>query len=183
MNKKIIIGVAGQIASGKGTVAEYMENNYRAKIIKYSDILKDVLKRLYLEINRDNLQKLSTSLRGSFGQNILAKTIKNDAKKIDNKIIIIDGVRRKEDINNIENKNFYRIYVDADMKTRYKRITGRREKSDDKKKTYKEFKEDQRRETEITIQGLKEKSDLVLDNNGTIEQLEKQVREFIKNLV
>ncbi len=181
--KNIIIGLAGQIASGKGKVADYLENNHGAKVIKYSDVLKEIVERLYLEVNRDNLQKLSTSLREIYGENILARVIEKDIENISNKMIVVDGVRRNEDITNLKkNSNFYLIYVKADLRTRYKRITGRREKGDDKNKTFEEFKKDHLRETELKIEKLRDKADLVVDNNGTVKELENQIKKFIKNV-
>ena len=54
-NKKIIIGLVGQLACGKGTVAEYLKEKYGASVYRYSTMLRDVLNRLYLEINRVNM--------------------------------------------------------------------------------------------------------------------------------
>jgi len=95
---KIILGIASQIAAGKGMTTEYLTKNYRATSYRFSTILRDILDRLYLEHSRENLAKLSTILRKNFGENILAKVIYEDVKKDEQEIIVIDGVRRLEDI-------------------------------------------------------------------------------------
>ena len=97
MNKKII-GLVGKISSGKGTVAKYMEEKYNANTYRFSTILRDILKRLHSEINRKNLQDVSTALRQTLGEDILAKVMAEDVKKDDNDLIVVDGIRRMADI-------------------------------------------------------------------------------------
>jgi len=58
--KKIILGFAGEIASGKGTAAKYLAEKYGSGYFRFSTILRDVLKRLYLDESRENAQKIST---------------------------------------------------------------------------------------------------------------------------
>ena len=72
---KIIIGLVGQIASGKGTATKYLEEKYGAGTHRFSTMLRDVLKRLYLETSRENMQSLSTFLRKQFGEDALARVI------------------------------------------------------------------------------------------------------------
>ena len=67
---KIILGLAGEMASGKGTVAKYAATKYGAKSWRFSTMLRDVLDRLLLEQSRDNLQNLSTVLRQNFGEEL-----------------------------------------------------------------------------------------------------------------
>ena len=82
---KIIIGLIGSIASGKGTVAKYLKEKYQAETFKFSKILRDMLKRAYLDQNRDNLIKISLALREAFGQDILAKIISRELDFINDK--------------------------------------------------------------------------------------------------
>ncbi len=75
---KIIIALVGSISSGKGTVADHIIKKYNASSYTFSTMLKDVLKRFYLEINRDNLVKLSEQIRGTFGEETMAMTMSKD---------------------------------------------------------------------------------------------------------
>ena len=43
-----------------------------------------------------------------------------------------------------------------------------------------EFKDDHQLETETTIGDLREMADVIIDNNGSVEELQKQVDELIK---
>jgi dephospho-CoA kinase len=179
---KLIIGIVGPIASGKGTIKEYLISKYGAKDCRFSTILRDVLKRLSLEINRDNLINLSTSLRQTFGQDLLAKVIMEDAKNISANIVVVDGVRRMEDIQYLKKLDgFILLGIDADPKIRYQRLVSRNENVGDDKKTYEEFLADHLRETEITIQEVMKNAKTILNNNGTMTELESKIDKFITN--
>jgi len=97
-DKKIIIGFVGEIASGKDTAVMYLVKKYHASQYKFSGILRDILNRLYLELSRENLQKISQVLRENFSQDILSKVIASDVQADNNAIVIVNGIRRASDI-------------------------------------------------------------------------------------
>ena len=179
--KKIILGIAGEMASGKGTSAKYLVEKYGASSYRFSTAIRDVAKRMHLEESRENLQKISTIFRENFDDNILSRVIYEDVKKDKNNIIVIDGVRRMADISFLKRlKEFKLIYVDAEMKVRYERIIKRGENSDDNNKTFEEFKKDHQREAEMQIGSLKKEADVIIDNNGTFEELYRQLDNLVK---
>ncbi|MFA6184352.1 MAG: AAA family ATPase [Parcubacteria group bacterium] len=179
--EKIIIGLVGEIASGKGTVVKYLTEKYGASNHRFSTMLRDILDRLHIKHSRETLQQASSMLRNTYGENILAKVMAGDTKEDKNKIVVIDGIRRVEDIEFLKkNPDFKLVFVDVSLEKRYERIVKREENSDDKNKTLKDFKFDAQREAELTIAGLREQADVILDNNGTLEELEKQIEELLK---
>lgn len=184
MPNKIILGLCGEIASGKGTIVKYLEEKYKATSHRFSTPLRDILKRLYLEISRENMQLSSRVLRENFGQNLLAKVITEDVKNDQNKIIIVDGVRRPADIEYLTKlPEFKLIYITADIKIRHERIIKRGENEDDKTKTFEQFIKDNQAEAELLISEIGKTADIKIDNNGTYEALYKQIDEIIaKNL-
>jgi len=180
-DNKIIIGLVGEMASGKGTVTEYLLTKYQATKYRFSDILRDILERVHLDIVRKNLASLSLSLRTYYGQDILAYALAQDIKNDDSQVIVIDGIRRDADLKYLRKMdNFVLVYVEADLEKRYERLVERNEKQDDKIKTFEEFKNDHQLETEITIRELKDIADAVIDNNGSVEELYKQIDDVIK---
>jgi len=179
---KIILGLCGEIASGKGTAVKYLEEKYGATSHRFSTSLRDILKRLYLEINRENMQKVSLVLREGFGQDLLAKVITEDVKNDSGKIIIVDGVRRPADIEYLTKlPEFKLIYITAHIKTRYERIIKRGENADDLNKTFEQFQKDHEAETELLITKIGETAKIKIDNNGDYEALYKQINEIIEN--
>ena len=178
---KIILGLAGEMASGKGTVAKYVMAKYGAKSFRFSTMLRDVLDRLLLEQSRDNLQNLSTVLRQNFGEELFARVMAQDVKNDTSEIIIIDGVRRLADIKYLkEIPQFKLAYLEADMQKRFERIIKRGENSDDAKKTFEDFKKAHEDESELQIKDLKNHADFLIDNNGAYEDLYRQVDKILR---
>lgn len=171
------------MASGKGTVTDFIVKNHNGKNFRFSTILRDILNRLYLGETRENLQKLSTLLRDNFGQDILSLVIAKEAKNSEDEILVIDGVRRLSDIKFLKDlPGFKLIYIEADVEKRYKRISVRGENSDDNTKTFEQFKKELEQESEIQIKGLRNNADYIIDNNGSIEELHNRVDEIIREL-
>jgi dephospho-CoA kinase len=179
---KIIIGLAGEIASGKGTAAKYIKEKYNGSSHRFSTVLRDVIRRMYLKENRENMQKISTMLRDYFGSDILSKIIYHDVENDSHEIVAIDGVRRLEDIEFLKNlSGFKLVYVEADMKKRYGRIKQRGENTDDAGKTFEEFENDHKKEAELEIKALKDKADMIVDNNGNFEDLYSQIDKIVES--
>ncbi|MFC1638353.1 AAA family ATPase [Patescibacteria group bacterium] len=180
---KIVLGITGEIAGGKGTVASYLEKKHGAVAFKFSSALRDVAKRMHLEINRENLQKISTIFRENFDDNILSRVIYEDVKNSEKDLIVIDGVRRMSDIEYLKQLPGFRfVYVDTDMKKCYERIIQRGENEDENSKTFEDFQKDHEREAELQIKGLKEEADAVVDNNGSFDELYNQIEDILKEL-
>jgi dephospho-CoA kinase len=174
--EKIIIGVTGEIACGKGTVAKYIVEKYGADSYRFSTMLRDVLKRLHIDESRDTMQRLSTILRQTFGEDILAKVMSSDAEESKSNIIVVEGIRRLADIKYLQALPHFKLfYVEVDMQKRYERIIKRGENQDDNTKTFEEFQKDHERETELQIKDLKQHADFVVENGGTLEELHYQI--------
>ena len=181
---KIIIGLVGQIASGKEVVKKYIDKKYNAQDCRFSTPLRDIVKRLDIPENRENLQKMSTVLRGGFGEDLLAKVIAVDASKLDSEIVVIDGVRRMADIKYLkELQNFFLIKVEADAKIRFERVKSRNENTGDKEKTFEQFTAEENYETEKSIPEVMSFSKISINNNGTLEELYLQVDKIVENLL
>ena len=179
---KIILGLAGEMASGKGTVAQYIVQKYQGNTYRFSTVLRSVAQRMYIEENRENLQKISTIFRQNFFDDILSSVIAQDIENDDGEIIAVDGVRRMADIKYLKKfPNFKLVYIDTEIEKRYQRIIKRGENADDNKKTLDQFKKDHTREAEVQIKNLRKSADFVVDNNGDFTKLYQQVDEIINS--
>jgi len=183
MNKKIILGFVGEISSGKGTACQYLKEKYNAPSYRFSTMLRDILDRLYLDINRKNMQNLSKIIRDEFGQDTLAKVIAEDVKNDPAKIITVDGIRRLPDIKYLrEIDGFYLIYLTADQKIRYNHIIARSENIDDQNKTFEQFKKDEQAEAEQQIKETASTADFTIKNNGTFKELYQELENVLEKL-
>lgn len=178
---KLILGIAGEMGSGKGTIAKHVVEERRGSAHRFSTLLRDVLDRIYVDQSRENMNKLSTILRKNFGEDLLSKSMYHDTHKDEHEIVVVDGVRRMTDIEYLSQVPYFKlIYVDSDIQTRYERVTKRNENPNDAKKTFEEFKQDNEDESELQIRDLKSYANYVVDNNRTYQELYKQVDEILK---
>lgn len=180
---KIVLGITGKMASGKGTIADYLKDKHNAASYRFSTPLRDVLRRIYIEESRQNMQDLSLDLRNRFGDDLLASIIAGDVKNDDTELIVVDGVRRLPDIKHLrELPEFKLIAVTADQKTRWERMTKRGENVDDVQKTFEEFKQNEQNEAEQHIEEVSKTADFTIDNNGDYDSLYKQVEDILNQL-
>lgn len=180
---KIILGLAAELAGGKGTVAKYIVEKHNGNSHRFSTMLRDVLDRLYLEQSRKNMQNLSTVIRQTFGEDALAKVMFEDVKKDEHEVVAIDGVRRPADMKYLKTlPEFKLVFIDTNLENRYERIVKRGENPDDKTKTLDQFKKDNDGEADVLIRDLKTEADFVVENNGSIENLYLQIDKIIKEI-
>jgi dephospho-CoA kinase len=183
-NKKIIIGLAGEIASGKTTATEYLKEKYNAVSFRFSDPLREILKILYLPETRENLQYLSIILRKQFGEDVLSKAIAEKIKNSDKNLIVIEGIRRINDMEYTRDlPNFYLIYLKSETKKRFDRVSQRTENLDDKGKTWEEFQKDEQRDTEQTIRKTLEVANFIIENDKELKNLYNEIDEIMKKIL
>lgn len=181
--KKIIIGLVGEMGSGKSTVARYITETRQASHYRFSDFLREILEKLYISPTRTNLIDLFLVLAKQFGEDVLARPMKELITKNSNNLVVVEGIRRPADISLLkELPNFYLVGITSQKEIRYSRITARREKSDDSTKTYEAFREDERRPTEILIAEMIKTADYIINNNGTVEKLHTEIENLISNI-
>ena len=180
---KIILGLVGELAAGKGTIVNYLKKKHSAVSFRYSDSLRENLELYGLEISRENMQNLSTLLRKNFGENILAKGMVKKVNNSKNNIIVIDGVRRHTDIENLGDvEGFNLIYITADQKIRYERYIERNENVGDGEMDFEQFQEKEEAETEQQIPEIGAEAKYKINNNGNLEGLHQQIENILKEI-
>ena len=190
---KFIIGITGKIGSGKTIIANHISKKCNnAPIYRFSKILLDILRRLYLESTRENFQKLGSSLREEFGKDVIVNAMMRDLEKEKGKVVIIDGIRYLNEIEMLEklklskgnNVNTLLIGVDASPRLRYERCINRKnEKKKESSLTFEEFLIlSEKKETEKEIDLVLKKVDYLIDNNSktTKEELMKKIDEILE---
>jgi len=184
MNDKIVIGLAGQISSGKDTIADYIAKKYGGVSVSFSKPLRDILNRAYLPIDRVNMSWLAQTFIDRFGGDVISNIIGKEIEASENKIFILPNIRRDDDAAYFKDwPGYILVGINTDTKTCYDRLIQRSQNVDDQGKTWEQFQKDLQLSTEVAIDGLIKKAPIKIDNNGTFEDLYKQIDEIMEKLL
>lgn len=177
---RLIFGLVGLQGCGKGTLADLLINKYGAGYFRFSAILSDILTRLAIEKNRDNFTKASVALRGAFGEDVFSYAVETAALQAKEDIVVIDGIRRPEDIVALEPlPHFHLISIEADAQLRFERMKQRGEKATESTMTWEKFQADEVLPTEVTIPFVMSRAKYRLSNNGTREEFEQAAKAML----
>ncbi len=178
-----VIGIIGQKAAGKTTIAEYIAKATGAKIYRYAEILDDVLNVLRLPVTNINEIKL-VALRKEFGENTLPKALRKKIMSQSGELAIITGIRFENELADIRSypKNVL-LYVESDIQLRYQRQKLRNQKADDQTMSFEEFAKLEEDSTEKEIKALGQAADFKIENNGSEQQLFKQIDAILQQII
>lgn len=180
---KLIIGLVGQAGCGKGTAADYLREKYGAGYVRFSGILGNILEQLSVEKTRDNFIALSEALRKLYGEDVLSFAVEKAALSAPQDIVVVDGIRRLEDIVALEPlPQFKLLSIEVPAKMRYERMKKRGEKATESTMTWEKFMEEENAPTEVTIPEAMSRAWRALVNDGTKEQFETLVRQTMHDL-
>ena len=180
---KKIIGLIGEKASGKGTVAEYLSKKYAASVHTFSSSMKQCVKCLGLPPTRENLIKFSVITREAYGEDLYAKVIAKASEKDTSEIVVVDGIRREADISILGTlPGFHLLYITGPVELRHERAKKRGEKPEESTMTFEQFVEQENAPTELDIARLGEQADEQIDNTGSLEDLYARIDEIIRGL-
>ncbi|ODS36747.1 MAG: hypothetical protein A7316_02435 [Candidatus Altiarchaeales archaeon WOR_SM1_86-2] len=176
---KLVIGLVGRIGSGKGAVTEHLCSGYGASRHVISDILADVLDRLYLPRNRENLQALGKALRAELGSSVIVDALKKDIEGDNAGIIVVDGIRYVNEVEMLRCfDNNLLVSIDAPPEVRYERCKIRGQKNETNI-TFEEFLNSGKQETEKYIGETEKLADYRIDNSGSLKDLHEKVNEIL----
>lgn len=190
-----IIGVTGSSGAGKSTICQIIKEKYNSEIIDADSVAKQLTKKgsLYLNAIVEYFGKEIIDDNGSLKRKKLADIIYNNNEKREKLneltfIYVVDEIKNK--IKEINNKDYiiidapllyesglddicdFVIAVIADKNKQVKRITKRDDIPEDVAK--------KRLEIQNTDDFFIKKSEKIIHNNSTIEELEKSISEILE---
>ena len=180
----MIIGIAGSFGAGKGAVVEYLLRK-GFKHYSASGFLTEEIERRSMPVNRDSMVVVGNDLRARYGPAYIIETLYQKAKKAGNNAII-ESLRAMAEVRKIKELGGVVIGLDADPKLRYERSIARGSIKDGV--SYETWLDQERREsnpddpTKQNIFGALKESDVVIENNGTLEELHAKVEEVLPKL-
>ncbi len=166
--------------SGKGTVSEFLSQNIGGSIYRISDIAKNILWEFHIPTSRENLSKISEMLRRYFWEDIYAHAVGKYLRENNSGTIIFDGPRRESVIDAIENLSDSQIiWIETSPRIRYERMRGRGEKDSEALMSYEVFQGHEGNASEQELDAIRERADIVIENDGTREELMWKLQIFI----
>jgi len=179
----IIIGITGTIGAGKGTIVDFLVKNRGFKHFSARGFITEEIERRGLEVNRDNMVLVANDLRTKNSPSYVADRLFEQALS-SGKNCVIESLRTIGEIESLRQKgNFVLLAVDADPKTRYERVFDRGGVTDTI--SFEKFLEQEKIEMESdnpNKQNLRrciEMADFVIDNNGTLDDLQKEIENIL----
>ncbi len=172
-----IIGLTGNIAGGKGVVAEYLKT-IGYKYFSLSEQVRAIAKRTGREgALRAVLQNIGNQTRSEFGSDIFARLVGADILALKANLVVVDGIRNPAEV------GFFRlcscfclIAVTAKKENRFEWMMKRARESDPK--TWDEFIEMDARDlgtgensTGQQVGACIEMADFILPNFSTKESM------------
>lgn len=170
--KSTFIGVAGTNGSGKDSLGEILSRKHNYMFISMTDMLRDELRKQGKDTSRKNMRELSAAWRRESGLGVLIDKAHEiyEASKDKYVGLIVASLRNPGEPDRIHELGGTVVWVDADPRVRYDRITGRGREDDTK--TFEQFLEEEQAEMQhsgdeatLNMAAVKEKADLFITND------------------
>ncbi len=169
----MIVGLTGRNASGKGTVAAWLES-HGFGYTSLSDAIRIYLKDNGQETSRDNLIAAGTHLRQTGGPGVLAeRTLPRIPTDTD---FVVDSIRNPAEVEVLRRRaDFVLLEVAADEAVRYERLALRSRAGD--AQSFEEFRRQEAAElasgdpSAQQLVATAALSDVVVENDGDLDAL------------
>lgn len=179
----VMLGITGTNGAGKGTVVEYLVKKEGFGHFSASGLITEEIIKRNLPVNRDNMILVANDLRAKNGAGYIAlELLKRAGESQENRII--ESIRTLGEVGELKRRGGMLLAVDADQKLRYERIKKRGGEKDGV--SYEEFAEQEKKEmmsedpNKQNLTACRKMADFLIENNGTIEELEQKINEILK---
>jgi dephospho-CoA kinase len=178
-----IIAFTGMPASGKSEAVQLAKDR-GIPVIRMGDLVWEETQRQGKPLNDKNVGSVASSMRKEYGMDIWAKrTVEKIHSLKKSSHLVIDGVRNMEEIEYFKKElglDFFVVSIDAPDELRRKRAIDRGRTDDSK--NLKDLEERDKREICWGLQKVIAEADIVIPNNGSLDQFRKQVLTLLNNL-
>lgn len=122
MSRKIL-GLAGTFASGKDTVANYLEAEHNFTHVSTGDLIRQEVRGRGQSTDRDNLVAVGNELRQEFGSGVLVeRAIMGNISAAN---LVISGIRAIGEGQAVKDNGGKLVFIDASSESRYNRLKSR----------------------------------------------------------
>jgi dephospho-CoA kinase len=180
----MIIGVTGTNGAGKGAVVDYLVQKGFTHYWVRDFLVAEITKR-GMEIDRTAMRTVANDLRQKHGPSYVVETLYGKAVANGGNAAI-ESIRVLGEADFLKAHSVPLIAVDADRHIRYERVTARGSATD--KVDYDTWVAQEEREWasaapwDMDVPGVMKRADYTVSNNGTLEELHKQIDEVLAKL-
>lgn len=179
----MIIGITGSFGAGKGAVADYLTEQKHFVHFSARSFFIEEIERRGLPVNRDTMAVVANDLRAQHGPTYVMEELLKKAEA-SGKDAVIESQRAKAEVLYIQQQGGIVLGIDATPEIRFARAVKRASESDHV--TFEKWVEQEQKEmnpddpTKQDIFGALKLSDVIIQNDGTIEELHKKIDLFLK---
>lgn len=183
----MVIGITGSLGGGKGTVVDYLIKEKGFAHYSSSGHLIYLLEERGEVVDRDGMNRVANELRADNPAGVPAETFKKYEAEDGESDAIFESLHSVPEVDFIKNVGGIVIGVTADPDIRYERISKRGSVKDNV--TKEQFIAQQEREEKGSEDPNKSNifnainiADFLIENNGTLEELYKQIDVILEQL-
>ena len=178
----MLIGITGTFGSGKGAVVDYLVSRKGFRHVSARQIWTIELESRNLPVNRDTMTAFANEMRAEHGpayfmERALATVVDPDEN------VVIESVRTISEADLLKRNQGVLLAVDADIKERYRRISGRGSALDNV--SYEDFVRQESAEmansdpNKQNVAKVTTMANYVIDNNKSLKELRGNVDIFL----
>lgn len=181
----MIIGITGSFGAGKGVVVDYLVQKKGFAHFSARHFITEEIKKRGLPVNRDSMIEVANDLRAKHGPTYIIESLYN-AALANGGNAVIESIREVAGAKFIKEHGGIIFGVNADPKIRYDRAFARASETDNV--SFDEWRAQEQKEsnpndpTKQDIFGSLKESDVILKNNGTLEELHAQIEKALQSL-
>ncbi|KYK23432.1 hypothetical protein AYK25_10040 [Thermoplasmatales archaeon SM1-50] len=178
-----IIAFTGMPASGKSEAVQLAKDK-GIPVVRMGDLVWEETKRQGKTLDNKHVGFVANNMRKTHGMDVWAKRTVEKIHTLKNpSLVVIDGIRNKEEIEYFKKKlglDFYVVAIEASDELRRKRAIDRGRTDDSR--DLKDLEERDRRESSWGVQKVIAEADIRIPNNGSLDQFKTQVLSVFNKL-
>ena len=174
----MILGITGSFGAGKGAVVEYLVAERGFRHYSASGFITEEIKLRELPLNRDSMTIVANDIRKDRGPSYVIDSLYTRAK-VNGGNAVIESLRAVAEVRRIKELGGFVLGINATPELRYERAFARGSEKDHV--TFEKWQEQEQAEsnpddpTKQDIFGALRESNIVIDNNGSLEELRAKI--------
>ncbi|MDB5236969.1 MAG: hypothetical protein JWL88_71 [Parcubacteria group bacterium] len=181
----MILGITGSFGAGKGAVVDYLVQQKGFVHFAAREFIFEQVRKRGLPLDRDSTTIVANELRATHGSAYIIQCLLKEAEA-SGKDAVIESLRAVAEARFIQEEGGIVLGIDAPAEIRFARVIKRASETDHV--TFQKWVEQEKKEmnpndpTKQDIFGALALSDIVIQNDGTLEELHQKIDAFLEDM-